>query len=186
MFYHYCPPDVTRESILADMKALPPRTTYEDKYYIGYFDREKLVAVMDLILRYPNEETAFVGLFMREKGSQGQGIGSAIVEECFSFLGSIGYRFIRLGFAKGNPQSGAFWRKNGFTRTGVEADNENYVMVVMERGILLCRLLSFLSVCKVSAGTVPWRLHPKVFWLLSIKISLYGKFKSTLPSLKWK
>ena len=31
MFYCYCPPDVTRESILADMKALPPRTTYDDK-----------------------------------------------------------------------------------------------------------------------------------------------------------
>lgn len=108
------------------------------------------------------------------------------VEKCYSFLGSIGYRFIRLGFAKGNPQSEAFWRKNGFTRTRVEADNGNYVMVVMERGILLCRLLSFLSVCKVSAGIVPWRLHPKVFWLLSKKISLYGKFKSTLPSLKWK
>lgn len=135
MFYHYCPPDVTRESILDDMKALPPRTTYEDKYYTGYFDGEKLVAVMDLILGYPNEETAFVGLFMMEKGSQGKGIGSAIVEECFSLLKSIGYRFIRLGFAKGNPQSEAFWRKNGFVRTGAEVDNGNYTMVVMEREI---------------------------------------------------
>nr|WP_297864614.1 GNAT family N-acetyltransferase [uncultured Acetatifactor sp.] len=133
MFYQYCPPDVTRESILADMKALPPRMTYDDKYYIGYFDEEKLVAVMDLILGYPNEETAFIGLFMMDKGSQGQGIGSAIVEECFAFLGSRGYRFIRLGFAKGNPQSEAFWRKNGFAGTGVEVDNGNYIVVVMER-----------------------------------------------------
>lgn len=135
MFYQYCPPFVTRESILEDMKALPPGKTYEDKYYIGYFDREKLVAVMDLILGYPNAETAFMGLFMMEKGSQGKGIGSAVVEECFGFLASMGYRFVRLGFAKGNPQSEAFWVKNGFGRTGVEADNGNYTMVVMERGI---------------------------------------------------
>lgn len=135
MFYQYCPPNVTRESILDDMKALPPGMTCDDKYYVGYFDGEKLVAVMDLILGYPNEETAFIGLFMMDKGSQGQGIGSAIVEECFTFLGSRGYRFIRLGFAKGNPQSEAFWRKNGFARTGVETDNGNYIVVVMERGI---------------------------------------------------
>lgn len=133
MFYRYCPPVVSRESILHDMKALPPRTTYDDKYYIGYFEGDRLIAVMDLILRYPNEETAFVGLFMMEKGSQGKGLGSAIVRECFEFLGSRGCRFIRLGFAKGNPQSEAFWVKNGFVRTGVEADNGDYTVVVMER-----------------------------------------------------
>ena len=133
MFYHYCPPFVTKESILDDMKALPPRTTYEDKYYIGYFNESRLLAVMDLILGYPNDETAFIGLFMMEKGSQGKGIGSAIVGECFEFLRSIDYQFVRLGFAKGNPQSEAFWTKNGFARTGVEAENENYTMVVMER-----------------------------------------------------
>ena len=135
MYYQYCPPFVTRESIFHDMKALPPRTTCDDKYYIGYFEEDKLMAVMDLILGYPNEETAFIGLFMMEKGSQGKGIGSAIVEECFEFLDSIGYRFIRLGFAKGNPQSEAFWVKNGFVRTGVEADNGDYIVVVMERKI---------------------------------------------------
>ncbi len=135
IYYKYCPPFVTRESILHDMRALPPQTTYDDKYYIGYFEEDKLIAVMDLILGYPNEETAFIGLFMMEKGSQGKGIGSAIVEECFEFLDNIGYRFIRLGFAKGNPQSEAFWVKNGFVRTGVEADNGDYTVVVMEKKI---------------------------------------------------
>lgn len=36
MFYQYCPPFVKKESILEDMKALPPRTTYEDKFYVGF------------------------------------------------------------------------------------------------------------------------------------------------------
>lgn len=83
MFYRYYPPNVTRESILADMKALPPKRTYEDKYYTGYFDGEKLVAVMDLILCYPNEETAFVGLFMMEKGSQGRGLALRLWRNAF-------------------------------------------------------------------------------------------------------
>lgn len=136
MFYQHCPPFVTRKSILSDMKALPPWKDYRDKYYIGYFEGDELVAVMDLILGYPNEETVFVGLFMMAKERQGKGIGSDIVEECFAFLGSMGYRFARLAYAKGNPQSEAFWMKNGFVRTGVEIESEGYVQVVMERGIL--------------------------------------------------
>ena len=44
-----------------------------------------------------------------------------------------GYQYIRLGFAKGNPQSEAFWTKNGFVRTGVEDVQENYTVVVMEK-----------------------------------------------------
>ena len=35
MFYEYCPPFVTRESILNDMKALPQGKTDAEKYYIG-------------------------------------------------------------------------------------------------------------------------------------------------------
>lgn len=135
MFYQHCPPFVTPKSILSDMKALPPRKDYADKYYIGYFEGDELVAVMDLILGYPNEETAFVGLFMMAKERQRKGIGSGIVEECFAFLGSMGYRFVRLAYAKGNPQSEAFWVKNGFVKTGVEMESEGYVQVVMERRI---------------------------------------------------
>ncbi len=133
MFYEYCPPYVTRDSILRDMRALPPGTTCDDKFYVGYFQGGDLAAVLDLILNYPDRETAFVGLFMMNKDFQGKGEGSFIVGECFARLKEMGYRFVRLGFARGNPQSEAFWVKNGFARTGVESDQGNYVAVVMQR-----------------------------------------------------
>ena len=31
---------------------------------------------------------------------------------------SLGYREVRLAVDEGNPQSSAFWRKNGFSETG--------------------------------------------------------------------
>lgn len=34
---------------------------------------------MDLIFRYPNEKTAFIGLFMMERSHQGKGTGSKII-----------------------------------------------------------------------------------------------------------
>ena len=134
-YFQYCPPMATAQSIADDMNALPPRTTYADKYYIGYFEGEKLVAVMDLILNFPNKETAFIGFFMMNTAYQGKGVGTEIFEECCKKLAEENYHFIRLGFAKGNPQSEAFWIKNGFSRTGVEDVQERYTVVAMERQI---------------------------------------------------
>ena len=123
----------THRSILDDMKALPPRTTYDDKYYIGFFEKDCLVAVMDLILNFPNRETAFIGLFMMDKAFQGKGLGTEIIKECFEMLKEEEYQYVRLGFAKGNPQSETFWRKNGFEKTGVEDVQERYTVVVLQK-----------------------------------------------------
>ena len=46
---------------------------------------------------------------------QGKGTGSAIIGECAAALRAQGFARIRLGVDKGNPQSNAFWRKNGFS-----------------------------------------------------------------------
>ena len=135
LFFRYCSPMATGQSVLEDMKALPPRTTYEDKFYVGYFLDGNLVAVMDLILNYPNQDTAFIGFFMMCKDFQGNGTGTEIIKECETLLREDGYLHIRLGFAKGNPQSEAFWLKNGFSRTGVEDVQERYTVVVMEKDI---------------------------------------------------
>ena len=53
LFFQHCPPMATEQSIADDMRALPPRTTEGDKYYVGYFEDEKMVAVMDLIFNFP-------------------------------------------------------------------------------------------------------------------------------------
>lgn len=133
LFYEYCPPYVTKESIVEDMKALPPGRSREDKFYIGYFNGSELVAIMDLILHYPKEETAFIGLFMMNERYQGDGIGSKIIEESMIYLKKIGFEYVRLAFAKGNPQSEAFWSRNSFVKTGEEAENEGYTAILMER-----------------------------------------------------
>ena len=73
LYYQYHPPFVTRESIIEDMKALPPGKTYEDKYYIGFFEGDVLVAMMDLIWGYPTDKIAFIGLFMTNVQYQKQG-----------------------------------------------------------------------------------------------------------------
>lgn len=114
IFYEYHPPFVTRESIREDMAALPTGKGYKDKYFVGFFERDALVAVMDLILDYPREGVAFIGLFMMNSPYQNRGVGSKIIGECMNALGRAGFHGVRLGVDRGNPQSYAFWQKNGF------------------------------------------------------------------------
>lgn len=132
LFYDYCPPMVTIEGIREDMIVLPPGKTKEDKYYIGFWDDEKLIAVMDLILKYPNAETVFIGLFMMDKEEQGKGLGSKIITDLFSCLKGE-FAYARLAYVRGNKQSEHFWKKNGFLSTGVITKQEQYDLVVMER-----------------------------------------------------
>ena len=106
-------------------KALPPGKGEEDKLYLGFFEKETLVAVMDLILKFPEEETAYIGLFMIDIKYQNKGIGSHIIGEVTEQLKLCGYLKVRLGVDKGNPQSFAFWTKNQFK---VVAEKEYIIM----------------------------------------------------------
>lgn len=96
------------------MKALPPDKSYDDKYYIGFFEGDSLVANMDLILGYPTDEIAFIGLFMTNTRYQNKGVGSNIIGDVCSYLKQSGYKKVRIGVDNGNPQSNYFWQKNGF------------------------------------------------------------------------
>ena len=114
IYYQYHPPFVTKESIVEDMKALPPNKGYDDKYYIGFFEKDSLSANMDLILGYPTDEMAFIGLFMTNVHHQNKGVGSNIINDVCNYLKQLGYKKVRIGVDKENPQSNSFWKKNGF------------------------------------------------------------------------
>ena len=118
LYYQFHPPFVTKESIVEDMHALPDGKAYDDKYYIGFFRSGRLVAVMDLIADFPSKGVAFIGLFMMDKAYQGGGLGSGIIQDCIRCLRDCGFQSIQLGTDHGNPQSSAFWSKNGFRQTG--------------------------------------------------------------------
>lgn len=133
LFYQHCPPPPSAETARKDMQALPPRKTMEDKYYLGFFDGEALVAVLDLIAGFPGPEIAFWGFFMLDAAIQGQGRGTALVSELCGALQSLGFRSVRLGWVRTNPQAAHFWKKNGFRETGVSYETGGYTVVVAQR-----------------------------------------------------
>ena len=132
-FYRYHPPLATRESILADMTALPPGTGAENKHYLGFFDGDALIAVLDLIEHYPQQNTAYIGFFMTKKERQGCGLGTSLIGKLFDELRKEKFCRVRLAIDRGNPQSKAFWEKNGFALTGEEFPRDDTAYLPMER-----------------------------------------------------
>ena len=94
---------------------------------------DTLVAVMDLIEHYPQLGTALLGFFAMNSNLQGQGIGTEIISGSVAYLAQVGFPKVRLGIDKGNPQSKAFWLKNGFAFTGKEYESDGSTIFVMER-----------------------------------------------------
>lgn len=139
MYYEYCPPFATRENILEDMNAVPPGKTIEDKFYIGFFDARKLIAVMDFIRDYPENGKAFIGFFMTDKLVQNKGTGSMIIDELCEYLSFADFSAVRLAWVKGNPQAEHFWLKNGFSKIGERNDTNGHNVVLAERKLTLER-----------------------------------------------
>ena len=113
-YYQYCGKQPSKKLIINDLHVTPPNTSAEAKYYVGFYQDGTLVAIMDFIDGYPDDETAYIGFFMMNKQLQGNQIGTGIIQEICQYVKETGIREIQLGIDKGNPQSTHFWRKNGF------------------------------------------------------------------------
>lgn len=53
LFYRYHPAAAHAGEHPDRMTALPPGKAMEDKWFVGFYDGDCLIAVMDLILNYP-------------------------------------------------------------------------------------------------------------------------------------
>lgn len=135
MYYQYFPPKPTEASIRDDMEALPPGKTFEDKYYIGFFEGETLVVLMDMITHYPQEHEVWIGLFMMNRQDQGKGIGTEIIRNCCRKIRREGFRKVSLAFVEGNKQAECFWRKNGFEMPVRKHQDGEITMIVAERNL---------------------------------------------------
>lgn len=134
LYYRYMKTEPTLANLAETLTALPPGTTEEQKNICGYYQGERLLAILDLIEGYPDAETAFLGWLIVDREAQGAGLGSALTAELFAALRPA-FRRVRLGYVKGNPQSEHFWRKNDFLPTGEERAGEDYTVVVMQRDL---------------------------------------------------
>lgn len=128
-YYEYCGKEPSIELIERDLEITPPGIPMEQKYYVGFFEDDMLVAIMDLIYGYPTSEYAFIGFFMMNSELQGVGIGSNIISDVLEYLKQQGFEKCQLGIDKDNLQSNHFWRKNGFEVIREVVQEEGTILV---------------------------------------------------------
>lgn len=49
-----------------------------------------MIAIMDMVFAFPDDETVYIGLFMVDHDVQGYGIGSIIIEEYAEYIRTLG------------------------------------------------------------------------------------------------
>ncbi len=134
LYFQHCPPEPNLARVKEDVLRLPEGKAKADKFYVGFWNGSDLVAVMDFVYAYPDEETVFIGLFMVDQAYQRKGIGSHIVTEALTYFAK-NFRKARLAYVKGNPQSQHFWEKQGFKSIGREVKQGLYTGVIVERSL---------------------------------------------------
>lgn len=113
-YFLCCGTQPTKELVQSDITVGPPGIPAAQKYYLGFFKEDTLLAVMDLIDGYPEAQYAFIGFFMLRLSMQGKGEGSRLIGEILEYLRQLGFSAVRLGIDKNNANGIRFWTKNGF------------------------------------------------------------------------
>ncbi|HFI0237707.1 TPA: GNAT family N-acetyltransferase [Streptococcus suis] len=131
LYFEHFPPLPSLESLANDLVDCPPGKDLSDKYFLGFWDKERLVAILDLIDGYPTEDTCYIGLFMVDAHFSGQGLGTSIIAELLPQL-AICFKKVRLGYVESNPQSSHFWSKVGFCPTGEVKELAGKTIVIAE------------------------------------------------------
>lgn len=117
-YYRYMGHVPTRESLTDIISTIPGSAGKEDKYFVGFYDEDRLCAILDLITGYPEKDDAFIGWFMVDAQLQGRGIGSQLFADIRAAVKSIGFDSISLGCIQENAEAIAFWQAQGFAPDG--------------------------------------------------------------------
>ena len=72
---------VKKADVLSDLTSIPEGVLPENKFYLGMYDVDNLVAIADVVLNFPTSKTAWLGLIMVDYDVVGQGIGGKIIEK---------------------------------------------------------------------------------------------------------
>ena len=103
-------------------------------YFVGFYDNEdRLTAILDLTVGYPEKGSAFISWFMVDALQQRRGIGSQLFADIRAALKSQGISRLFVGVRPRNTDAAAFWKTQGFAAAGAHGsapgDQETVILV---------------------------------------------------------
>ena len=107
-----------------------------NRHFVGFFGEDGgLIAVMDLICGYPQDDMARIDWFLVAADKQGQGVGSGIFADVRAAMTAQGYTQLELTIPERAEQGIAFWQAQGFSLTGERDGSGRYPVVTLARSI---------------------------------------------------
>lgn len=131
-YYSYLKEEASIEGVRSVLTDLPMDVTKNNKYVLGFYKQDKLVAVLDLVDDYPSKDKIFIGLFMLSIEFQGKNIGKQIIKCLLGILKKFNYVSCHLGVIDSNREAIRFWSKMGFVRNGIVYNHTNYNVIMMD------------------------------------------------------
>jgi GNAT superfamily N-acetyltransferase len=112
----------TEEDALELLHDRPPGIAPDQKAVIGFFDRDhRLIAALDFLAGYPEENIWFIGLLLIHPDQRGRGSGKSILSAFEAWARANQAEALMLGVLECNTAALRFWQSNGFwdvERTG--------------------------------------------------------------------
>ncbi|HSW61288.1 MAG TPA: GNAT family N-acetyltransferase [bacterium] len=113
-FFSTCELGTTEEEVKDLLYDVPPIAGNAKKRVFGLYEDDKLIGFIDSIIKYPDNETCYLGVFVIDRHFRSQGIGKYFYE-CFEHsIAEEGYKKIRLAVHEENAGAIRFWQRLGF------------------------------------------------------------------------
>lgn len=106
--------ELTKADVLADLTTLPAGVSPEQKFYLGFYEADELILIVDLVLDYPKTQNAFLGLVIGAKKHLGQGKATKVMQVLRSCLKREGYTTMLASSLSTDENAKHFLKCQGF------------------------------------------------------------------------
>ncbi|KRL62650.1 GNAT family N-acetyltransferase [Lactobacillus psittaci] len=114
------------------LTALPDSGLSQDsKQFWGFWKGKELIAFCELILKFPEEDSAIIGWFMVKKSATGHGLGGELIQSIKKHLVNFKIKEIILSRSDKNYSGKSFWMAQGFEPTGEVEKYPEVTMITM-------------------------------------------------------
>lgn len=105
---------LTLAEIKSDLSSVPLSVKPSQKWTLGFFKDNKLVAIIDFLTDYPQVQTVWIGLFLVSKNNEGQGIATHLSKALFKSFKSEKFTNVQTLKYEQEPVNQKLLEKLGF------------------------------------------------------------------------
>lgn len=95
--------------------SLPDGASFDDKRQFTVRDGERIIGVIDAVLRYPDVTSCAIGMFLISASHRREGIGTGVAQVLLNELRELGFTTVAASATEGWEPGTAFLRSLGFT-----------------------------------------------------------------------